>query len=367
VEVLFYETSECAIVHFVIPNLAREEVRTASLAIKKVIPLLLGLTTHSSPQAIQQICNQDFRNIAASIPVLLDAPRYLYVSTNVSLKFPNLLESAIIQSYHTYYPSDAPWSQSISSPSSNGWWWMSNTRSRMGKSVITSTLQYLGATSPTVQRVMIHLIQPLLVSSIVYLWVTLYSRPIWFTLIGFLFLVFVIRHCYLQRYHATNSFSNESEVHPVNGSTSASDAGALKRTNSGGARGVDLPTPKSTNTNNTNNSSELIAQIGVANLCDEEKSDPDSSSRGGGSIFAALEPEKMSIDDSSVESSACREELSYSSDYNTQGKCRPSPLRRKPSDYSLSGSCLSSLESAMEFSDPEYNSASEEEDADSFE
>lgn len=36
VEVIIYETSECAIVHFVIPDLAREEVRTASLTIKKV-------------------------------------------------------------------------------------------------------------------------------------------------------------------------------------------------------------------------------------------------------------------------------------------------------------------------------------------
>jgi hypothetical protein len=364
VEVIFYETSECAIVHFVIPDLAREEVRTASLTIKKVVPcpslLCVSLTT---PQAIQQICNQDFRNIAASIPILLDAPRYLYVSTNVSLKFPNLLESAIIQSYHTYYPSDAPWSQSITStvPSRNGWW-MSNTRNRVGKSLITSTLQYLGATSPTLQRVVIHLVQPLLVSSIVYLWITLYKTPIWFTLVGVLVLLLVIRSCYLQRKNSNAHLASENEVHPVDAASSE----PLKRSNTD----EQHSTPKSTK---TDNSSRLIAQIGVASLC-EEKSDPDSAS----------EPEKMSIDDhSSLEppedshdsslglpedSRASLESSIYSSD--GKGKFHSPPaattLRRKYSDNSLSGSVLSSIDSPMEFSDPDDDSLSEDADADSF-
>ena len=239
---------------------------------------------------------------------------------------------------------------------------MLNTRNRAGKSLITSSLQYLGATSPTLQRVVIHLLQPLLVSSIVYLWITLYEAPIWFTLLGCLVLLLVIRSRYLQK-HSNSHLSSENEVHPVN--TASSEMPKQFNTE-------DQQTPKSTN---TANSSRLIAHLDVANLC-EEKSDPDCPS----------EPEKMSIDDrssleppedsydSSLEfpddSRVSLDSCTHSCEH--KGKFHPPrpttmALRRKYSDNSLSGSVLSSIDSPMEFSDPDYDSRSnEEEDSDSF-
>ncbi len=164
-------------------------------------------------QAIQQICDKDNLTLnpnltilnphsnetdgQSNIPVLLDAPRYLFVSTNVSMKFPTLLESVIIQSYHTYYPTESIWSgdrfQSSLSPVS----WFSTLYSRPIKSLITSMFQYIGATSPTLQRVLIHLIQPLFMSSLIYLWIILLSHPEWFSLVGTLFLLGFVRSIYL--------------------------------------------------------------------------------------------------------------------------------------------------------------------------
>jgi len=86
VEILFYETSECAIVHFYIPDLARNEVRS------------VGFAVH---QAVSKVCTA---TVESASSVILDAPRYLFVSTNVAKKFPDLLESIIVMSYHTYSP-----------------------------------------------------------------------------------------------------------------------------------------------------------------------------------------------------------------------------------------------------------------------
>jgi hypothetical protein len=123
-----------------------------------------------------------------SYPIILDAPRYLFVSTNVSKRFPHLLESVIIQSYHTCSPPDhsTPWSRL---PSSSGFWWTRGSKSRAAKSFLTSLMQQFGSTSPALQRFLIHLMQPLLVSSLVFLWAFLFNHPEWFSLLGLVLVV----------------------------------------------------------------------------------------------------------------------------------------------------------------------------------
>jgi hypothetical protein len=127
-----------------------------------------------------------------SYPIILDAPRYLFVSTNVSQRFPHLLESVIIQSYHTCSPPDhsTPWSRAHSaSSSSSSFWWTRGSRSRGAKSFLTSLMQQFGSTSPALQRFLIHLAQPLLVSSLIYLWAYLFNHPEWFSLVGAMLVV----------------------------------------------------------------------------------------------------------------------------------------------------------------------------------
>jgi hypothetical protein len=61
IEVFFYETSECIMMHFIIPDLARNEVRS------------VGFALHQAVQTVWSAANAD--------PPLLDAPTYLFVST----------------------------------------------------------------------------------------------------------------------------------------------------------------------------------------------------------------------------------------------------------------------------------------------
>jgi hypothetical protein len=179
-EVLFYETSECAIVQFVIPDLARHEVVSANYVIM---------------QAIQQICGSQFQtkgqergNGGRADP--LDAPRYFFVSTNVAQRFPRLLESVIIRAYHTCSPGALTNIWSGTRAPEGPWWSPTSGRHRAKKFFVTSLLvawlQRLGAFSPTLQRVIIHIIQPIAASGLVLLWFPLQKYPELWAVIGVL-------------------------------------------------------------------------------------------------------------------------------------------------------------------------------------
>ena len=126
IEILLYETSECAIVHFFIPNLAAIQ------------------------QAIQRVCSS-----ASDVStIILDAPRYLFVSTNVAKRFPNLLESVIVLSYHSYCPGEIgkKW-RFVSNYTRSG----ARIRNFSVTAVVLSFMKNFGAMSPTFQRMIIFL------------------------------------------------------------------------------------------------------------------------------------------------------------------------------------------------------------------
>jgi len=185
VEIVIYETSECAIVHFFIPDLVTAEVRSASFAMQ---------------QAVQKVCTAtaDVSN------VILDAPRYLFVSTNVAKRFPNLLESVIVQSYHTHSPGEIgkKWKFVNSQPRAG-----SRIRNFLATSLILTAFQHLGATSPTLQRVFIHSIQPLFVSLLILIWMFSMENPYFGAAMAVLVLLVLIM--FAQRYLSSrNALAN---------------------------------------------------------------------------------------------------------------------------------------------------------------
>jgi hypothetical protein len=168
---LVYETSECAIVNFFIPTLALSEVQNARNALSG---------------AVEVICGSNSRKFQ----IILDAPRYLFVSSNLAQLFPSLLESIIVSSYHSCTPGVFSKLWRFNQPYQAPWWafWRSGNSHQGGKLFITtlilSALQHLGASSPTLQRLLIHGVQPLFVSAIFLVWVVLYRDPIWWAVVG---------------------------------------------------------------------------------------------------------------------------------------------------------------------------------------
>ena len=168
IEIVFYETTECVIVHFVIPSLARKEVQTASVMLQ---------------QAVQRICS----NRLDRDSLFLDAPRYLFVSTNLAQRFPDLLESVIVESYHSYHPGQLSHKWHIShsgyGPSILRSSWarsLERIRRLTVTALLVSIMQRIGALNPTIQRVIIHTLQPIFASIIFLIFYMLVRNPLYF-------------------------------------------------------------------------------------------------------------------------------------------------------------------------------------------
>ena len=234
IEVFFYETSECAIVHYYIPNLAKKEVQSVSF------------TLH---QAVQKICTN---TVIDNADVVLDAPRYLFVSTNLAQRFPDLLESVIVQSYHTYSPGELARKWKISHGSTftlnMNPWARSNARVRRFTltALFIAMMQQLGSTNPIIQRVLIHLLQPLAVSAICLLLVVFKDHP-WYAII----LVPFVSYCFYSFYgdfkrdRLENKMSKTTDIHPDLASDGAVSKDPLQHMSSENYMDINLPRPGS--------------------------------------------------------------------------------------------------------------------------
>lgn len=62
-EIMFYETTECVLMNFIIPDLVRAEVQSVGYSLR---------------QTLQNMCSGSIDSSSQSI---LDAPSYLFIST----------------------------------------------------------------------------------------------------------------------------------------------------------------------------------------------------------------------------------------------------------------------------------------------
>jgi hypothetical protein len=179
VEVIVYETTECAMVHFLIPDLVRAEVQGAGVALRSIV---------------SQLCtSQSFglASVSSSSNVKLDAPNYLFVSINVAKRYPDMLESVLIRSYHTCWPGPyaTKWRFDQFSDSK---WLFSDGGGRMASdffrtvsvtAILISLLKEFGASAPVLQRLILHSIQPLFVAAIFFIGSIFLIQPLYWLLL----------------------------------------------------------------------------------------------------------------------------------------------------------------------------------------
>lgn len=174
VEIFLYETSECIWVHFLIPDTVSADIRSIQTSLRKTVDEMV-LTN-----------NPDWETYP------LDAPTYLFLSTNLAKRFPDLIESMIILSYHHYLPGEVSkqWigkhgSGNSSSETIDSCWWKtySNFFRRFSVSAATvSILKYIGSSPPSLQRVMIHSLQPIVLTAVAVAGYYFISNPALFTI-----------------------------------------------------------------------------------------------------------------------------------------------------------------------------------------
>jgi hypothetical protein len=141
------------------------------------------------------------------------------VSTNLASHFPHLLESVIVQAYHSRSPGPYAdiWKFGRDVNYTESSWWSGNHR---GKKFVLSTaiiavFQRIGALSPVIQRLLIHGAQPLLVSAIFFLWLILYRNPAWWALPGALILYKVGSLLWTSYEDARRNSVDTNNIHPM--------------------------------------------------------------------------------------------------------------------------------------------------------
>lgn len=137
-DVFLFETLQCAWFHYFLPSLAKEEVCEAKRVVEQVfrdltqsgesigkvnaggsgksnkiprtltpIAPLLSLANSPNPQQVAMAEKKIAPLDNAVLCKVLNAPDFLFVSTHVAAKFPNLLESQVVRSYRTIWPGKA--------------------------------------------------------------------------------------------------------------------------------------------------------------------------------------------------------------------------------------------------------------------
>lgn len=158
IEIFVYETSECAVMSFLIPSVVTNEVRSAFFAVKQII---------------QSIVSKSY----ASHKSVLDVPQYFFVSTNVAKHFPNLVESVIIRSYHTYLPGELRRTWGKGNIRHGNTFAARFIRAFAIASMLVNLVKGFAMLPGEVQRLFVHAIQPLIVSSFVLMVVLIDKHP----------------------------------------------------------------------------------------------------------------------------------------------------------------------------------------------
>jgi hypothetical protein len=191
VEICFYETTECLLMSFLIPDLVRSEVLSVGFSLR---------------QTVQKVCSGVSSNSKSTSS--LDAPSYLFLSTsverclsfsdlissshpflfrNVANYFPQTLASLIVLSYHTPSPGELAhkWKSTPNSFVTNLFHWTHHDhRQRRRQYTLTAFVlflfQQIGSLAPGVQRLIVHIIQPMVFGGLILVGVMMMRYPLSF-------------------------------------------------------------------------------------------------------------------------------------------------------------------------------------------
>ena len=163
VEIFLNETMECIWIQCAIPLLVSGEIRRVGDSITEII---------------SDLCSSDSKESR----LFLNAPDYLFVSTNLAKKFPRLMESIVVQSYFSHMPGEL----------SQLWNVGSVARIRRYHSLrhitllttILTLIQYCGTAPFILHRIFIRFMQPFVFAGFALLWSMIISSPVYIALIS---------------------------------------------------------------------------------------------------------------------------------------------------------------------------------------
>ena len=194
IEIFINETLECVWLNYLVPLLASREVRAAH-------KVLMNL--------VDKICSNDSQLAFRNSDCLINAPDYLFVSTNVSKSFPSLMESTIVQSYNSYFPGEIAkrWQRTRLQHFTDHFRILSGRKNGALRFIILAvsislSLLEMCATAPyLLQRMFVRLIQPVFIAGIILAYYIIVASPVYiatFFLSALILMIFIFRRSLLQ-------------------------------------------------------------------------------------------------------------------------------------------------------------------------
>jgi hypothetical protein len=173
VEVILYETVECLWIHFMLPSLVSEDVTTTMKTVKQSIDLA-------------------FENAEAVAP--LNTPKFFFPSHQLAALYPKLFESSIVLAFHSYFPppeldvklyeeqqnKEVVWKDyvPVTGSVSKKRFIIATVLKWLNISVVVlSVFQHLGTTPIRIQKVVVHTLQPIVLSFIAILYFYFMDHP----------------------------------------------------------------------------------------------------------------------------------------------------------------------------------------------
>jgi hypothetical protein len=178
--------------------------------------------------------------------LFLNAPDYLFVSTNVAKKFPDLMESVLVQAYTTHLPGELARKWQVGSVARAQRYQRLRRVTLLGS--VMATLQYLGTAPFVMQRLFIRFVQPFVFSALVLLWQLIISDTIYIVVAVVLVVAAIVYGVY--KYNIDRAIDHASHVSPVSAEYQSTlvnkktlgGADAPEDSNDGS---LNLPSPKS--------------------------------------------------------------------------------------------------------------------------
>eukprot|EP01035_Chromulina_nebulosa_P027316 gene27316-35900_t len=292
IEVCINETLECMWLNYIIPKLAAKEVIAAHR-------VLLDLVDTFCQTDSQPLPNSEMKGP-------LNAPDYLFVSTNVAKAFPSLMESLIIQSYLTPLPGESAknwrlsrWQQflnHIQTPHRGNIFYRIFLTASM---TVLALLEY-GATAPyLLQKMFVRLCQPFLVSGIVLVFYMVIKSPIYISLF---FLSVIMVAVYANRRRLSKLASRRlMEVTPLPSNPVNTPTKVLAHNNTGlwgKEDDEDPPSPLNSSEEGSFYSSLPESSVGVSQNLEEDRWEPESIHV---SIYDDKDDSSSDCDDGSID------------------------------------------------------------------
>jgi hypothetical protein len=228
VEILLFETMECVWINCCIPVLVSSEVRRVGDDIIEVV---------------QQMC----AGHQTDPTYFLNAPDFLFVSTNIAKRFPELMESILVRMYHSHLPGEMARIWQVGAVA------RTNRHERIRRATllggILGTLQYLGTAPFVLHRMFVRFSQPFAFSALVLFWQIIVSNQLYAIIAGAIIAAFAF-YCVYMYYvdkHISSSIKPLAEVsaeypdEPSGGQEDNYSAPARNRTLSHDGPSLNMP------------------------------------------------------------------------------------------------------------------------------